>query len=162
MPDQQGNLLPTDRRDVTGIVLRSMQDEEFDLSLIRDEDLLYDGPPVADEDVLSVYVVLNGALGMSPGKVAAQAFHCGYLRALAFDGSPENAWIQQGRRVVVRVAETEHVFSRVVAECDGYEQRDEGLTEVERGAVTAFVTLPYRRDSVPKILAHKKCQLYGG
>lgn len=42
---------------------------------------MYEGPPIADEDVLSVYVVLNGTLGMSPGKAAAQAFHCGWRLA---------------------------------------------------------------------------------
>jgi hypothetical protein len=41
-------------------------------------------------------------------------------------------------------------------------QRDEGMTEVEHGAATAFVTVPYRRDSIPRALTHKKCQLYRG
>jgi len=122
---------------------------------------LYEGPPVASEDVVSVYVVLNGTLGMSPGKTAAQTFHCGWLLARTqpwFDHI-EGQWMNQGRRVVVRVAETEHVFHRVMSECAGVAQRDEGLQEVERGSITAFVTVPYRRAEVPKILTHKKVQL---
>lgn len=123
---------------------------------------LYEGPPIAPEDVLSVYVVLNGALGMTPGKSAAMAYHCGYqVGAVATSGDVSFAeWIQQGRRVVMRVAETPHVFARVLEECLGYTQRDEGLTEVEHGSIVAFVTIPYRRDSIPRILTHKRCQLY--
>jgi peptidyl-tRNA hydrolase len=144
MPDQEGNPLVTERP-------REVYVYRFT------PPALYDGPPVAADDVLSVYVVLNGALGMSPGKSAAQAFHCGWM--FAFDDAPSGAWQEQGRRVVVRVAETPHVFERVTAECDGYALQDEGLTETKRGAVTAFVTRPYRRGDVPKILTHKKCPL---
>lgn len=120
---------------------------------------LYDGPPIAPKDILSVYVVINGSLEMSAGKTAAQSFHLGwYLRSLLV-GDQLNGWIEQGRRVVVRIAETEHLFQRVMNECDGCAQRDEGLTEVERGSITAFVTRPYTRVNAPKILAHKKVQL---
>ena len=125
---------------------------------------MYDGPPVAPEDVVSVYVVLNGSLTMSPGKVASQAFHCGWLyaRYLHIQGDAwGDAWTEQGRRVSVRLAETAHVFDRVVRECDGFLQRDEGLQEVEHGSVTAFVSVPYRRADAPKILAHKRIQAYG-
>lgn len=129
---------------------------------------MYDGPDVANADVLSIYVVLNGPLNMSPGKSAAQSFHVGWLCAymediLGYRKGIDSAiadWKVQGRRVVVRVAETPHVFERVMKECKGVAQRDEGLTEVERGSVTAFATIPYRRDNIPKILTHKRCQLY--
>lgn len=130
---------------------------------------MYEGPPVPDGEVLSVYIVLNGSLRMSPGKAASQAFHCGVrlMEAIvdsAFGdavatGQETNAWLGQGRRVVVRVAETPHTFDRVMEECVGIAQQDEGLTEVERGSFTAFVTMPYRRDSIPKILTHKRVQL---
>lgn len=118
---------------------------------------LYAGPPVESDDVISVYVIINGALGMSAGKIAAQAFHCGWILV---EYLVARDWQDQGRRVVVRVAETQHVFERVVEECKGFLQRDEGLTEVAHGAATAFVTVPYRRADVPKILTHKRCQLY--
>lgn len=121
---------------------------------------LYDGPPVHSDDVWSIYVVLNGSLDMSPGKMASQAFHCGWYACSELGiGWAYHEWKTQGRRVVVRVAETEHVFTRVVEECNGYAARDEGLTEVERGAITAFVTVPYQRIYTPKILSHKKVQL---
>lgn len=124
---------------------------------------LYSGPPVAPEDILSVYVVLNGSLEMSPGKMASQAFHCGYYARNRFDKSVSNhawfPWEDQGRRVSVRIAETEHVFNRIMNECEGYAAQDEGLTEVERGSVTAFVTIPYTRSDAPKILSHSKVRL---
>jgi peptidyl-tRNA hydrolase len=132
---------------------------------------MYDGPPVEDADVLSVYVVLNGSLGMTPGKAASQAFHVGWLARYmlnhAYVGDAEGtalwrAWEGQGRRVVVRLAETANVFKRAVAECDGMVQRDEGLTEVDAGSATALVTVPYARADAPKVLSHKRLQLYRG
>lgn len=131
---------------------------------------MYEGPALPDDEVLSVYVVLNGSLGMSGGKAASQSFHCGWLVGAAMEDllhfSPQavqnmEAWRTQGRRVVVRVAETEGIFTRVVAETECAVQRDEGLTEVEHGARTALVTVPYRRGREPQILRHKRVQLYG-
>lgn len=122
-------------------------------------DDLYSGPPVAPEDILSVYVVINGPLGMSPGKTAAQTFHAG-RRFEQVRGMRTDAWYGQGKRVVVRVAETPHIFQRVVDECAIlWGQRDEGLTEVPHGAITCVVTAPYVRSEVPQILRHKRCQL---
>lgn len=129
---------------------------------------LYDGAAVAPEDVLSVYVVLNGTLKMSAGKQAAMAFHCGRRVAeprWILDRVHESVWAmwqewwQQGKRVVVRSAETPHVFERVCQELAGFTHHDEGLTEVERGAAVAFVSIPYKRADVPQILRHKRCQL---
>jgi hypothetical protein len=122
-------------------------------------------------DILSVYVVLNGSLGMTPGKAAAMAFHCGWLVGNVFprDAMVDAAlyarlyeWGAQGRRVVTRLAETTATFERVKRECHGYVQRDEGMTEVDHGAEVAFVTFPLRRDEIPTVLTHKKVQLYRG
>ena len=130
---------------------------------------LYDGAEVATKDILSVYVVLNGSLGMTGGKAASQSFHCGWYvsdmhcdPAFADHSDAFLQWRQQGRRVVVRLAETAAVFERVKRECSGHLAVDEGMTEVEHGAETAFVTVPYRRDSIPKVLTHKRLQLYRG
>lgn len=122
---------------------------------------LYDGPPIAPEDILSVYVILNGSLNMSPGKMAAQSFHCGWManKWANYYDSAWSDWHSQGRRVTVRTAKTQHVFERAMNECEGIAQKDEGLTEVERGSITAFVTVPYTRAKAPKILSHSKVQL---
>lgn len=121
-------------------------------------------PAVKPEDVLSVTLVLNGSLGMSTGKMATQAFQgCLALYRLAEEDSELtsqlDAWEAQGWRTVVRVAETEGVFARVLAEADGVVLRDEGLTEVQDGAATAFVSFPHRRGQTPKMLAHKRVPL---
>lgn len=123
---------------------------------------LYDGPSVEPQDIVSVYVVLNGALNMSPGKIAAQSFHCGWYLGQAIvtnRGVLYEKWMEQGRRVVVRIAKTQHVFDRAMEETTGFAQMDEGLTEVPRGTITAFVTIPYVRSDVPKILSHNKLPL---
>lgn len=137
---------------------------------------LYDGPDVDDSDILSVYVILNGSLGMTGGKAASQSYHCGWYASEMYGHAADAyigdvftdedvrwiEWARQGRRVVVRLAETPVVFERVKRECSGHLAVDEGVTEVEHGAETAFVTVPYRRDSIPKVLTHKKLQLYRG
>jgi peptidyl-tRNA hydrolase len=123
-----------------------------------------DRPKLDPDDVLAVVVVVNGSLGMTPGKVAAQAFQgCLALLALAA-GDPDlsdqiKQWIGQGRRTITRVAETPGLFQRVIDEVDGVVLRDEGLTEVEDGAATLFCSVPHRRGDTPKILTHKRVGL---
>lgn len=127
-------------------------------------------PVVANEDTICVTVIVNGSLGMSPGKIAAKAFQA----ALTWAGEngavsemgpvPEltdalMAWWAQGSRVVVRVAETEAVFERACRELPGVVQRDEGLTEVPDGARCVLVVDPMRRGDMPPILRHKRLQL---
>jgi len=131
---------------------------------------MYEGPDVAPEDIVTVYVVINGALDMSVGKTAAQVWHTGWRLILehqkwAVNFTPAapamREWYKQGQRVAVRIAETQYLFDRVMRETVGVGQQDEGMNEVERGAVTVWVTRPYRRDQVPKVLNHKKVQAYG-
>lgn len=121
-------------------------------------------PALASEDVLAVTLVLNGALGMSEGKAAAQAFQgCLALYRLAEQEAGLGAlladWERQGWRTVVRQAETQGVFERLCTEVDGVVLRDEGLTEVEDGAIVAFVSFPHRRGDSPKMLSHKRVPL---
>lgn len=120
--------------------------------------------PVLDPgDVLAVVIVVNGSLGMSAGKIAAQAFQgCLALHAAASTEEQQaalEAWKRQGRRTIVRIAETPGLFQRVLDEVDGVVLRDEGLTEVEDGAATIFCSYPHRRADTPKILTHKRVGL---
>lgn len=141
---------------------------------------MYSGPDRDPADIYSVYVVLNGSLGMTPGKAAAQSFHIGWvLNEVMRDEIEQNdigwgsrttadwerrylVWMQEGRRVVTRLAETPYIWERAKAECDGWLTKDEGMTEVEHGSETAMVTIPYLRTEIPKILHHKRLQLYKG
>lgn len=124
-----------------------------------------------EDEVISVYAIINGGLEMNPGKVAGQCFHAGYALAesqnnghfmqLPWWHEPSvRDWVAQGRRIVVRLAETEHVFNRCIEELEGFIQRDEGMTEVEYGSETIFITRPYLRHEAPKLLKHKKIQLF--
>jgi peptidyl-tRNA hydrolase len=121
-------------------------------------------PRLDPGDVLAVVVVVNGSLGMSPGKVAAQAFQ-GCLALVELAGRQDarsallDAWKAQGRRTIVRVAETPGLFQRVLDEVDGVVMHDEGLTEVADGAATVFCSFPHRRADTPKILTHKRVGL---
>ena len=122
---------------------------------------MYEGPPIPDEDIVTAYVVINGSLGMSTGKTAAQVWHTGWRFYHSLLPVPSFLdWWEQGQRVAVRIAETEHLFNRVMQETQGVVQQDEGMNEVERGAMTVWVTIPYARKDVPKILNHKKIQNY--
>jgi peptidyl-tRNA hydrolase len=122
-------------------------------------------PEVEPEDILAVYLVVNGALGMSQGKVATQTFQgCLALYRVAEESlelkAALAAWEAQGWRTVARVAETQGVFDRVLADCAGVVLADEGLTEVPDGAATLFVSIPYRRGEAPKVLSHKRVPLF--
>ena len=133
--------------------------------------VMYEGPDIPDEDIVSIYVIVNGSLGMTPGKIAAQVFHaatnvgreierCMWSgTAYGNHGQEFEEYLKQGRRVVVRVAETKGVFMRAWGELGGFQQIDEGLTQVDRGSHTCFATYPIRRGDAPKILSHKRIQL---
>lgn len=128
---------------------------------------MYSGPAVPDEQILAVCVIVNGPLGISAGKIASQSFQAALTLRETMHVTDEHAelyraWREQGSRTVVRVAQTEAVFARVLSELDGVSLQDEGLTEVDRGAVTVFCTFPYLRGAQPKLLSHKKLPLLRG
>lgn len=124
--------------------------------------------PEQDQDaIISVYLIVNGALGMTAGKIASQAFQvCQRLLRAADDPSFDtevrtmiHAWEQQGTRTICRVAETEQVFERVCNEAPGITLIDEGVFGCEPDSKTIHAVFPCRRDQTPKIIRHKRCQL---
>jgi peptidyl-tRNA hydrolase len=118
-------------------------------------------------DPLSVYLIINGPLNMSTGKIAAQAFQAAqrlFARAQDPDASPEHAqalaeWLAEGTCTITRVAETDVVFERARQELDCVEMVDEGLTEVQPGSCTMLAVGPIRRSQEPRMLRHKRCRL---
>lgn len=119
----------------------------------------------AADDELAVYLVVNGPLGMSAGKIAAQAFQAAQrlFAAAPAAGPAERAaltrWQSQGTRTITRVAETPHVFERVCAEVPGVVMVDEGLTEVEPDSATIFASWPLVYRNPPRALRHRRCPL---
>lgn len=117
---------------------------------------------VDTSQIPAVYVVINGPLEMSPGKIAAQTFQaCQRLHAsipLEHFGRVRD-WGEH-TTTIARIATTPTVWERVKAEVDGRVMVDEGYTEVEPGSETCFASWPLLRDEVPKILSNAKCPLY--
>jgi len=115
-------------------------------------------------DVLRVYLVVNGPLGMSEGKIAAQAFQaCQRLMVAARVASSElpllvERW-EEHTTTIARVAKTPRMFERVKAEVPGVVMVDEGYTEVAPGSETVFASWPLLIGELPKILKNEKVPL---
>lgn len=114
---------------------------------------------------LAVHCVVNGALDMSHGKVAAQVFQAGQRLFRMAQSNVELAerlerWEQLGTKTVVHIAETQHVFERVCREADGAVMIDEGINEVPEGSATVFATFPVSRQEAPKIIGHKRLRIW--
>lgn len=122
------------------------------------------------QQVLRVYLIFNGPLGMSPGKMAAQAFQaCQRLyRAADAEGPQDMGMLPLHKQLahwarhtttITRVAQTPTMWERVKAECDGVIMVDEGYTEVDPGSETCFATWPISMSAAPKILSNAKVPL---
>jgi peptidyl-tRNA hydrolase len=112
-----------------------------------------------DRDELpEVVIVVNGALGMSQGKITGQVFQAAF-RSFIWSSKDFQDWMQAGTRTIVKVATTPAMFDRVCTECRGYRMCDEGFTEVEADSVTCFVSFPFLHKDRPKVLDNKKCPL---
>lgn len=126
-----------------------------------------------------VYLVVNGPLGMTPGKIAAQTFQaCERLyvetrrleqRVVDHLGIPSSrAWTatkqilldwEKHTTTIALVATTPKMFKRVCAEVPGVVMVDEGHTEVPPGSATVFASWPIRRADAPKLLSNAKIPL---
>ena len=111
---------------------------------------------------LSVYLIINGSLGMSAGKIAAQSFQAAQRLFLASREDLDlesllDRWQRAGTRTCTRVALSQAVFDRACRELPGVTMIDEGMNEVDPGTATCFATVPLSDDSeLPRILRHKR------
>jgi PTH2 family peptidyl-tRNA hydrolase len=98
---------------------------------------------------LVMYLVANKGLGMSGGKLAAQAAHAAVRAALLSldcdNGNPKRAteWLDQGEtKIVLEARDTEHLLSvREYIERAGFKTHlviDEGRTEVPSHSPTVL------------------------
>lgn len=125
--------------------------------------------PFADnpDEILAVYLIINGSLEMSAGKIAAQCFQVAQrlLRAAEAPETDPNLvaaladWERQGTRTITRIALSETLFERVCHDLDGVLMVDEGLTEVPANSATVFATWPLRRGELPRMLRHRSVPL---
>jgi peptidyl-tRNA hydrolase len=123
-----------------------------------------------DPTIPIVYIVFNGPLGMSPGKMTAQAFQLAerLFRAADSYDVPMGERVDHLQRVgawrkhtttITRVAKTPTMWERVKAEVEGVVMVDEGYTEVEPGSETCFASWPMLVGDAPKILSNAKVPL---
>jgi peptidyl-tRNA hydrolase len=120
-------------------------------------------------DIPAVYLVVNGTLDMSPGKIAAQSFQACermFEEQHAEGRDDVRDRIAEWRRfttTIVRVAKTSTMWERVKAEVEGVIMVDDdgglGTTEGTAGLETCFVSWPMLPPDAPKILSNSKVPL---
>jgi len=110
-----------------------------------------------------LYVVLNGELGMSPGKAAAQATHAAMLLEGNYDGIFVSGY---KRTVVVLEAENGETLKNLLEYCQGAEifaayYVDEKSEEGKPYQITALAVEPIAHDDEEKRSVFKDFPLYG-
>lgn len=118
-------------------------------------------------EILAVYLIVNGSLNMSSGKLGSQCFQAAQrLFAVVHHKGADlelatliKDWERQGTRTITRIALTEAVFERACKELPGVAMVDEGLTEVPENSTTVFATWPIKREKLPRMLCHRKVPL---
>ena len=101
-------------------------------------------------------LIINRKLGMSPGKVAAQAAHGAVLATLqALKVRPEvlEIWIQQGQRKICLQSASEDEMLALKNRCrkkriQFTEVHDAGLTEIPAGSLTVVVLGPGSKSKI--------------
>ena len=119
-----------------------------------------------DPTIPAIYIVINGPLGMSTGKIAAQTFQVferlsSEIVAVGNEQACERFYRdwREHTTTIVRVAKTPMMWERVKAEVGGVVMVDEGYTEVDPGTETCFASWPLLLAEVPKILSNAKVPL---
>lgn len=118
-----------------------------------------------NEDELVMYLVVNKALGMGPGKVGAQCGHAVEQLLVehftsASDGDVMDDWLRESRVKVVLAAEEDEWVELLDAverlEVFGTVVVDEGRTEVTPGSKTVIGLWPRTRAQRPSVVAGMK------
>ncbi|WP_154606373.1 MULTISPECIES: peptidyl-tRNA hydrolase [Arthrobacter] len=97
-------------------------------------------PPGEPLGAQPVTIVLNGALGMSTGKAAAQAAHALFAWVLDAGSLTVDAWSAAGFPLGV-IHASPREFRRGVKRAAGPVIQDAGRTEIEPGSTTAYVSV---------------------
>ncbi len=113
-----------------------------------------------DSDEVKQVIVIDTSLGMSKGKLAAQACHASVN---AYKKAPEKvqeAWDRSGsKKIVLEKGEVD--FAELMQKAERlniprYEVCDAGLTELEPGTVTALGLGPEKTSKVDKVTSEMK------
>ena len=84
-------------------------------------------------------LVMNGGLGMSTGKAAAQAAHALFAWFLTLDAEQRYQWLTTGCMFALHMASSEEFSAAAAGVPDELLIEDAGRTEIEPGTATAFV-----------------------
>lgn len=85
-------------------------------------------------------IVLNAGLAMSTGKAAAQAAHALFAWFLDQADNGRDTWLLNGCPLTVGFEETDPFIARAATAVQASLIVDNGLTEIDPGSPTAFVT----------------------
>jgi PTH2 family peptidyl-tRNA hydrolase len=101
-------------------------------------------------------VVLRTDLGLSVGKMAAQACHASVSALLMAEHDEIRAWLEYGQTKIVLEAASEELLRRLAEQCEeeGLPFQliaDAGRTEVEAGTVTALGVGPAEGQKIDRV-----------
>lgn len=127
---------------------------------------------VPEADPVSMYVVVNDDLKLSPAKLAVQVGHGVELYYQSMLNDPDNVikykydplteehyqWINSGsRKIVLKANPTQWNKIKECDEISAYLVKDAGLTECEPNSETCIVLPPRRKSTIHKMI--KRLQL---
>lgn len=122
---------------------------------------------IPEADPVSMYIIVNADLQLSPAKLAVQVGHGVelYYQSLVILSDVDLAldpvwrlWIGSGsRKIVLKANPTQWNKIKECDEISGYLVKDAGLTECEPNAETCIVLPPRRKSTIHKLI--KRLQL---
>lgn len=127
---------------------------------------------IPEADPISMYIIVNADLQLSPAKLAVQVGHGVELHFkemstktnLEFSDEyrkyvePHRQWMNSGsRKIVLKANPTQWKKIKESDDIEAYLVRDAGLSEVEPGTETCIVFPPKRKSTIHKLI--KRLQL---
>jgi peptidyl-tRNA hydrolase len=119
------------------------------------------------DDILAIYLIVNGSVPMTAGKIASQTFQaCRSLLRAADRGACSDhqrelleQWERGGTRTICKIAPTAHLFDRCRQEIPGITHIDEGIYGCAPDTPTTHASWPLFRGDLPRPLRHKRIKL---
>lgn len=104
-------------------------------------------------------IVVRKDLGLSAGKLAAQACHASLKAWKKVEKDKRNDWESSGGKKVILAAKDEEELIEIKRNADRARLpnaliRDAGLTEIEPGTKTALAIGPEREEKLNKVTGH--------
>lgn len=110
----------------------------------------------ARRDGFKQVIVVDAALGLPPGKLAAQVAHAAVAALIRAPGPAQRAWLEAGMPKIVLACDSTEALLRIAAEADriGLPSsliRDAGRTVVDAGTATCVGIGPARAAEIDGI-----------